>query len=148
MTSSNESIFCYWPFVRRIRRWPVDSPHIGQWRGALMFSFICALTNSWENCLDTCDLRRHRAHYNITVMEACKVMQKGVTELFHSCYDLWLVTCYASRHCLNQNRTIVSLKLTIKLLRNVIKMQWFSFKKTHCKMTATWRPHRTGLDIF
>ena len=27
----------YWPFVRGIHRSPVDSPHKGQWRGALMF---------------------------------------------------------------------------------------------------------------
>ena len=28
----------YWPFVRRIHRSPVNSPHKGQWLGALMFS--------------------------------------------------------------------------------------------------------------
>ena len=28
----------YWPFVRRIHRSPVNSPHKGQWRGVLMFS--------------------------------------------------------------------------------------------------------------
>ena len=33
----------YWPFVRGIRRSPVNSPHKGQWRGALMFSVICAM---------------------------------------------------------------------------------------------------------
>ena len=33
----------YWPFVRGIHRSPVNSPHKGQWRGALMFSLICAL---------------------------------------------------------------------------------------------------------
>ena len=34
---------CYWPFVRGIHRSPVNSPHKGQWRGALMLSLICAL---------------------------------------------------------------------------------------------------------
>ena len=34
----------YWPFVRGIRRSPVNSPHKGQWRGALMF-LICTWTN-------------------------------------------------------------------------------------------------------
>ena len=33
----------YWPFVRGIHRSPVNSPHKGQWRGALMLSLICAL---------------------------------------------------------------------------------------------------------
>ena len=34
----------YWPFVRGIHRSPVNSPHKGQWRGALIFSLICAWT--------------------------------------------------------------------------------------------------------
>ena len=33
----------YWPFVRGIQRSPVNSPHKGQWREALVFSLICAL---------------------------------------------------------------------------------------------------------
>ena len=33
----------YWPFDWGIHRWPVNSPHKGQWRGALMFSLIWAL---------------------------------------------------------------------------------------------------------
>ena len=39
----------YWPFVRGICRSPLDSPHKGQRRGALMFSLICAWTNGWAN---------------------------------------------------------------------------------------------------
>ena len=31
-----------WLFVRGIHWSPVNSPHRGQWRGALMFSLICA----------------------------------------------------------------------------------------------------------
>ena len=33
----------YWPFVRGIHQSPVNSPHKGQWRGALMFYLICAV---------------------------------------------------------------------------------------------------------
>ena len=29
----------YWPFVRRIHRFPMNSPHKGQWRGTLNFFF-------------------------------------------------------------------------------------------------------------
>ena len=36
----------YWPFVWGIHRWPVNSPHKGQWRGALIFSLIWAWTNT------------------------------------------------------------------------------------------------------
>ena len=31
-----------WPFLRGIHRWPMNSPHKGQCRGALMFPLICA----------------------------------------------------------------------------------------------------------
>ena len=44
------------------------SPHKGQWRGALMFSLNCAWTNGWANNRDAGDLRRHRAHYDVTIM--------------------------------------------------------------------------------
>ena len=46
----------------------VNSPHKGQWRGALMLSLICAWTNSWANNRDAGVLRRHGAHYDAIVM--------------------------------------------------------------------------------
>ena len=58
----------YWPFVRGIHRSPVNSPHKVQWRGALKFSLICARINGWVNNREAGDLRRHRAHYDVTVM--------------------------------------------------------------------------------
>ena len=58
----------YWPSVRGIRRSPVNSPHKGQSCWVLMFSLICACTNDWVNNRDAGDLRRHRAHYDVTVM--------------------------------------------------------------------------------
>ena len=58
----------YWPFVRGIHRSPVNSPHKGQWRGALMYSLICTWINGWVNNREAGDLRRHRAHYDVTVM--------------------------------------------------------------------------------
>ena len=45
-----------------------EFPHKGQWRGALMFSLIRAWTNGWANYRDAGDLRRHRDHYDVTVM--------------------------------------------------------------------------------
>ena len=59
---------CYWPFVREIHRGTVNSPHKGQWRGALMFSLICVWITGWVNNGEAGDLRRHRAHYVVTVM--------------------------------------------------------------------------------
>ena len=69
MTSSNGIIFRVtgplWG-----ESWPVDSPHKGQWRGALKFSLIWAWTNGWANNRGAGDLRRHRLHYDVTVMPA------------------------------------------------------------------------------
>ena len=47
---------------------PGNSPHKGQGRGALMFSLICARINGWVNNREAGDLRRHRGHYDVTVM--------------------------------------------------------------------------------
>ena len=58
----------YWPFVQGIHRSPVNSPHKGQWRGALMFSLICIWINGWVNNREAGDLGRYRVHYDITVM--------------------------------------------------------------------------------
>ena len=58
---------CYWPFVPGIHRSP-NSPHKGQWHGALMFSLICAWTNGWVNNHDAGELRRHRTHCDVTAM--------------------------------------------------------------------------------
>ena len=60
----------YWPFVQGIQRSPVNSPHKGQWRGALMFSLICAWINAPANNREAGDLRRHRAHYDVIVMQS------------------------------------------------------------------------------
>ena len=54
----------YWPFDR----WPVNSPHKGQWRRALMFSLICVWRNGWINNAEAGGLRYHRAHYDIIVI--------------------------------------------------------------------------------
>ena len=58
----------YWPFVRGIHRSPVNSPHKGQWRGALMFCLICVWINDWVNNREAGDLRRHLEHYDVSVM--------------------------------------------------------------------------------
>ena len=46
----------------------VNSPHNGQWRGALMFSLICVWINDWVNNREAGDLIRHRGHYDVNVM--------------------------------------------------------------------------------
>ena len=57
------------PFVRGIFRSPVNSTHKGQWREDLMFSLICAWINASVNSREAGDLRRHRDHYDVIVMQ-------------------------------------------------------------------------------
>ena len=72
----------YWPFERGIHRPPMNSPHKGQWRGALMFSFICAWINGWVNNREAGDLRRHRTHYDVTVMLSCLIGEAVVDQWY------------------------------------------------------------------
>ena len=63
-----------WPFVRGIHRSPVNSPHKGQWRRALMFSLICVWVKGWINNQEAGDLRRYRTHYDVTVMPVFQLL--------------------------------------------------------------------------
>ena len=63
-----EHLLRNWPFMRGIHRSPVNSPHKGQWRGALMFSLICVWINEWVNNRKAGDLKRYRAHHDAIAM--------------------------------------------------------------------------------
>ena len=57
-----------WPFVRGIHRSPVNSPHKGQWRGALMFSLIRLnkrLIKQWRRRWFETPMRSLWRHYNV-----------------------------------------------------------------------------------
>ena len=68
MTSSNGDIFRVTGPLWGNSPVPVNSPHKGQWRGALMFPLICVWINGWANNREAGDLRRYRGHYNVIVM--------------------------------------------------------------------------------
>ena len=56
----------YWPFVLGIHLSVVISPHKRQWREALMFPWSAPEKNNRQ----AGDLRRHCAHYYVTVMKS------------------------------------------------------------------------------
>ena len=68
----------YWPFVRGIHRSPVNSPHKGQWHGALKFSLICVWIKGWVNNREAGDLRRYCAHYDVIVMCTGRYAHAGI----------------------------------------------------------------------
>ena len=78
----------YWTFARGIHRSPVNSPHKGQWRGALMLSLICAWINDWVNNREADDLKRHRAHYDVIVMNDYQSMEFAWIKMVWSIYTI------------------------------------------------------------
>ena len=82
MTSSNGNIFRVTGSLCReftSHRW-IHSPVTGEFPSqkpvtqALMFSLIYAWINAWVNNREAGDLRRHGAHYDVTVMSSFKKM--------------------------------------------------------------------------
>ena len=104
---------------------PVNSPSKGQWRGALMFSLICAWMNYWVNNGEAGDLRRHRAHYDVTVMFAKHIVLSTGTmtsscvcvfsvygECCHAILNIyWELDYYLAANCKYINHTIFLIKM-------------------------------------
>ena len=82
----------YWPFVRGIHQSLVNTPHKVQWLGTLMFSLICAWTNSWVNNQYAGDLRHHHAHYDFTVMPCPHVRMR--LDLVMQFIMIWMYSLY------------------------------------------------------
>ena len=111
----------YWPFVRGIHRSPVNSPHKGQWRGALMFSLICTRINGWVNNGEAGDLKRRRAHYDVTVMI--------ISLTYWRWEEIDAISQTTFCQCIIINETIgISINISLNLLRRVnltIFQHWF-----------------------
>ena len=102
----------YWPVVTVIHRSLVNSPHKGQWRGALKFSLIYVRMNGWVNNREAGDLRRHHAHYYVIVM-ICRTMAFSYKCVFSHlilfdtyqqfCHSQWFTVCKpvsrSEHHC-------------------------------------------------
>ena len=117
----------HWPFVRRIHRSPVNSPHKGQWRGALMFPLICVWINDWVNNSEAGDLRRYQAHYDVIVMiistspGVCK--WNRTSSWYHPCSECDTRWCQAcdTRHQTRDGVTQVPLSVAL-YIREIKKM--------------------------
>ena len=117
-----ETFSRYWPFVRGIHRSPVNSPHKGRWRGALMFSLICVWINGWVNNREAADLGRHRVHYDVIVVNL-----PG-----HTCP--WVISVHGTRHCVICCDNMANRKLTTNVMEAVDKdkvHQWHSNEYAH-----------------
>ena len=68
---------------------PVNSPHKGQWRGALTFSLICVSINGWVNVHEASDFRRYRVHYDVIVMIPGPLWWQSTDHRWISSRDQW-----------------------------------------------------------
>ena len=100
-----------WPYVRGIHRSPVNSPHKGQWRGALMFSLICAWIKYWVNNREAGDFRRHRIHYDVN--EPHYISWRKTSSINHYMKD----EIY-SGHVIGNNFFVVNYELLYNFMHN------------------------------
>ena len=88
--------------------------HKGQWRGALMFSLICAWINGWVNAGEAGNLRRHHTHYDVIVMiwrHYWPVMNPVVSRILSKRASiaelLWFICCYPLEKAAETNNWVV-----------------------------------------
>ena len=134
----------------------MNSPHKGQWRGALIFTLICVRINGWVNNCKAGDLRRNRAHYHVIVMriqfsnpygvcgyimyndspdtrDGVRTWKKNPETLFRNSMKYLMIGVYMSRD----------------ILLRVFNKQW-CFYKAHCSVITAigvkWTPLWTPLE--
>ena len=132
MTSSNGNIFC------------VIGPLCGELTGHWWIPFtkalmilICVWINGWTKHRDAGDLRRHRAHYDVTVM-----WPHHLTNLPYSVRHMTNVTwmCYLS----GWKTTLLALafelsgRLYAEFSSNVFKHAWVMSYKHRLALVAAW----------
>ena len=107
-----------------LHRSHINSPHKGQWRTALMFSLICAWTNGWVNNRDAGDLKRHRAHYDVTIMAPIKSLPRTQAQKKCAMINTYRATFYLClTHLFTQSVVIALLDVNKALLKRSWYMQ-------------------------
>ena len=130
----------YWPFVWGIHRSPMNSPHKGQWGGALMFHLICAWTNGWINNCDAGDLRRHRSHYDVTLMDTESIIRTQVSVLSDGL--VWTLKPLGTQWCVLSSVATDALVLKHQTISNhsaewiFIELDWFHVDVLHLLWTV------------
>ena len=132
-----ETFSAQWPFVRGFHRSAVNSPHKGQWRGALMFSLIWAWINGSVNNREAGDLRRHRTHYDVSVM-----ITRPLTQLL-----LALICPTKTVQILRLHNSYTSIPSNISnkdhtsktLLGIFLPNDTCSVTKLHCRFNIVWK---------
>ena len=127
--------------VRGIDRSPVNSPHKGQWRVALMFTLISARINGWVNNREAGDLRRYRTHYDVIVMHFVAI-QCNMSQLNQlQSATIYHLKCSYQIHACAHNEHPVPMKIQ---LRNFLTKWWINFNfYFNINIALQRRPRRT-----
>ena len=132
----------YWPFVQGIHRSPVNSPHKCQWRGTLMFSWICAWINGWVNSGEVGGWRRHRAHYDVTVMYQKHIIsqnRQGILWFFSAKAPDSVDSCDTFTHILQMYPTDK---------RAIVLLSWWHDDYAIIKLTALITTYSVKKELF
>ena len=124
--------------MRGIHQWPVNCPHKGQWRGALVFSLICAWINGWVNSGEAgwwfetppCQLWCH-----------CNVDRDRAEHLRDDIPDKVITS--VSRCSVSRNTKPIicngKMKSYVICLTNNQFHKWKSDKSRHCRPRKLWQ---------
>ena len=131
MTSSKWKHFPrYWPFVRGIHRSRGEFPAQRPVTRALMFSLICARINGWVNSREAGDLRRHRPHYDVTVMYMLRICFK----------DCMCFVRFSGRNLATLPRDTISTYFIHEIFFYLIKSTERNFHLPKCHL----KPNKSG----
>ena len=118
-----ETFSRYWPFVREITgcRWIPQRP--------VTLSFECFIwsalwINGWVNNREAGNLRRHRAHYDVIVMNPCLTIYSGALSNYAA--DFLCETCnviFFVNHFINE---VASIRKEHSLIGWYIGWDWHS----------------------
>ena len=128
-----------------------------------MFSLICAWINGWVNNREACDLRRHRAHYGVTVIlisvsmfvEKLKLSTKPIKKDAHK--D-WLINSWCNSPLIltrdDSDRTLRNIQIHLIILHHgqIAKIQacWTSMNMTLIYVTGwyyRWHTNYTQIKF-
>ena len=117
-----------------IHRSPVNSPHKGQWRGAKMFSLICAWIKGWVNNGEAGDLRHHGAHYDVIVMCSRRFRIWEPWHLGYAAMRFYFETIY---HYMKQHLRPIHQSFVSHDVKRQIKLFWY-FISMNFRMSVFW----------
>ena len=128
-----------------------EFPHKGQWRGALMFTLICAWINGWLDNREAGDLTRHRAHYDVIIMisttnNSCREYTRNISilnlnvELMRVTMTSWHVNTFRITGLVRWEWPFVTSWSPSQMISNVGSLCFFPVKPEHTVQQRVYLP--------